>query len=90
MRSRSAPQLAHVDDDELERLAAIWRLHALRGDREAFGIAHTLEVELRRRQRASQMQQLPQEPVPVIPWWKFWKRGATSMNHLDAGGAIET
>ncbi len=67
------PQLAHLDDDELERLAVTWRARAGYGDREAFGIAHALEVERRRRLRASQLQQLPPEPVPVRPWWKFWQ-----------------
>jgi hypothetical protein len=90
MTSRPVPQLAHVDEEELERLAVIWRARARRGDREAFGIAHTNEVELRRRQRASQMQQLPEEPVPMIPWWKFWKRGPASVDKLDDGRASET
>lgn len=65
-------QLGHVDDDELERLAVSWRAQALRGDREAYGIAHALEVERRRRLRASRMAQLPPEPVRPRPWWKFW------------------
>jgi hypothetical protein len=68
------PELSHIDDEELDRLAVSWRAQARRGDREAFGIAHALEVEQRRRLRASQMQQLPPEPAPVRPWWKFWKR----------------
>jgi hypothetical protein len=68
------PQLAHIDDEELERLAVSWRAQAARGDREAFGIAHALEVERRRRLRASQLQQLPPE-APSAPrrWWKFWQ-----------------
>lgn len=71
------PQLAHIDDEELGRLAAAWRTQAGRGDREAFGIAHALEVELRRRTRESQMQQLPPEPVAAPrPWWKFWPLGS--------------
>ncbi|RYF31967.1 MAG: hypothetical protein EOO23_00550, partial [Comamonadaceae bacterium] len=37
---RLHPHLGHVDDDELERLAKTWRAQALRGDREANGIAH--------------------------------------------------
>jgi hypothetical protein len=67
------PQLAHIDDDEIDRLAVRWRAQAGRGDREAFGIAHALEVERRRRLRASQLQQL--EPPPTAPrrWWKFWQ-----------------
>ncbi|MDM0014454.1 hypothetical protein QTH87_18580 [Variovorax sp. J22P168] len=66
-------QLAHIDDDELVRLAVSWRAQAGRGDREAFGVAHALEVECRRRLRTSQLQQLPPEaPAPARPWWKFW------------------
>jgi hypothetical protein len=66
-------QLADIDDDQLVRLAVSWRAQAARGDREAFGIAHALEVECRQRLRASQLQQLPPEPLPAArPWWKFW------------------
>jgi hypothetical protein len=71
------PQLAHIDDDALASLAASWRAQAARGDREAFGIAHALEVERRRRLRVSQMQQLPPEKPPIArPWWKFWNSAA--------------
>lgn len=74
MTTVTTQQLAHVDDAELERLAALWRSRAGYGDREAFGIAHALEVEMRRRTRASQMQQLPPEaPARSRPWWKFWQ-----------------
>ena len=67
-------QLSHIDDDELARLAVSWRALAGRGDREAFGIAHALEVEQRRRTRESQLQQLPPEAPPEPrPWWKFWQ-----------------
>ena len=41
--------VATLSDDELDRLAVTWRLRARRGDREAFGLAHALEVEQRRR-----------------------------------------
>lgn len=75
MPPSATPPLAHLGDDEVARLAAQWRLRAQRGEREAFGIAHTLEVECRRRTRESQMQPLPPEPVPR-PWWKFWQTGA--------------
>lgn len=66
-------QLAQIDDEELVRLAVSWRAQASRGDREAFGIAHALEVECRQRLRSSQLQQLPPPPLPAPrPWWKFW------------------
>jgi hypothetical protein len=67
-------QLANLDDERVEQLAAAWRTQALRGDREAFGLAHAFEVERRRRLRASQLARL--EPLaPLVrprPWWKFW------------------
>jgi len=78
-------QLAHVGDEELERLAIAWRAQAGRGDREAFGIAHALEVELRRRVRTSQLQQLPAPPPPARPWWKFWQTAAAGAQaHPDS------
>lgn len=71
----AVPQLAHIQDDELERLATAWRGRALKGDKEANGIAHLLEVERRRRLRASQMAELPPEPEPAPRvWWKLWQR----------------
>lgn len=74
-----SPQLGHLADEEVERLAAAWRAQALRGDREANGIAHALEVEKRRRLRASQLAQLPPEPAaPPPPSWKFWERRPAS------------
>jgi hypothetical protein len=70
---RAVPHLGHVDDAELERLAVSWRAQALRGDREAYGIAHALEVERRRRLRDSPMVQLvPKASESNRPWWKFW------------------
>ena len=67
-------QIASLDDERLEQLAAGWRAQALRGDKRAFGIAHAFEVERRRRLRESELQQLePLESVaPRRPWWKFW------------------
>jgi hypothetical protein len=70
---RAIPHLGHVDDDELKRLAVSWRAQALRGDREAYGIANALEVERRRRFRDNQMAQFtPEAVVSPRPWWKFW------------------
>ena len=67
-------QIASLDDERLEQLAAGWRAQALRGDRSAFGVAHAFEVERRRRLRESELQQLePLEPFArPKPWWKFW------------------
>jgi len=71
----SADELASLEDAELEQLAVAWRGRASRGDRDAYGVAHALEVELRQRIRASNLQQLPPEaPAAPRPWWKFWQR----------------
>ena len=76
---RTLPPLGHLDDDELVGLAVHWRTQALRGDREANGIAHALEVEQRRRLRVSQLQSLPPEPAaPPRPWWQFWKASSSN------------
>lgn len=75
MTNPSIPPLGHLSDDALASLAAGWRTRAGRGEREAFGIAHALEVELRRRTRDSYLQSLPPEaPSPPRPWWRFWAR----------------
>jgi hypothetical protein len=62
--TRPRAPIETLSDQELERLAAAWRAQALRGDRMAFGKAHALEVEQRRRLRDSQLAQLEQEPKP--------------------------
>lgn len=67
-------ELAHLDDEELDRLVARWRAQAGRGDREAFGIAHLLEVERRRRVRDSRLQQLDKPVAAPRPWWQWWRR----------------
>lgn len=88
MSTASPPaHLAHVPDDELARLAMLWRSRAGHGDREAFGIAHALEVEQRRRQRPSQLALLQRRSQASPPWWKFWavRRGA-SLRGLDRAG----
>jgi hypothetical protein len=73
--------LGNVDDDDLKHLAVSWRAQALRGDREAYGVAHALEVEHRRRLRNSQGAQLQVERVTSArPWWKFWTVNRTA-NH---------
>lgn len=73
----AAAQLDDLDDAELKRLAVFWRAQALRGDREAHGIAHALEVAHRKRLRESQLARLPPEPAALPrPWWKFWAADA--------------
>lgn len=77
--ARMPPHLGHIDDEEFERLAASWRGQALRGDREAYGIAHALKVEQRRRMRESQIAQLPPDSVAKPrPWWRLWQGAGES------------
>jgi hypothetical protein len=72
----SDEELASLDEEELAAYAAEWRARASRGDKSAYGVAHALEVELRRRARTSLMQQLAEEaPAPRRPWWKRWVAG---------------
>lgn len=67
------PPLGHLNDEELASLAATWRTRAGFGQREAFGMAHALEVELRRRTRNSNLQALPSAALPTRRrWWRFW------------------
>ncbi len=68
----------NFSDADLERVAKEWRARADRGERDAFGVAHDCEVELRRRQRAAEKASAPPttlEPLRRQPSWKFW-RGA--------------
>ncbi|MNT37334.1 hypothetical protein D3C72_1734690 [compost metagenome] len=48
-----------LDNDELLAQAKEWRLKALRGERDARGLAHELEGEVRRR--------IPSTYVPLVP-----------------------
>ena len=82
--SRPTPQLGHIADEELDRLAIEWRKRALRGDRESYGIAHALEVEQRRRLRPSQMAALPSVQAVQRPWWRFWSAGAANSSQSIA------
>jgi hypothetical protein len=73
----SHEELASLDEEELIAYAQGWRARASRGDKSAYGVAHALEVELRRRQRTSQLQELAMKPPePPRPWWKRWVAGS--------------
>jgi hypothetical protein len=73
----SNEELASLDEEALVAHAMEWRARASRGDKSAYGVAHALEVELRRRVRTSLMQQLAEEPPPPRrPWWKRWVAGS--------------
>jgi hypothetical protein len=72
----SHEELASLDEEALAAYAVEWRARASRGDKSAYGVAHALEVELRRRARTTLMQQLADEPpAPRRPWWKRWVTG---------------
>jgi hypothetical protein len=77
-------ELAEIESEELDALAVAWRTRALHGDKGANGIAHALEVEQRRRTRASQLQQLPVQPAAgPRPWWRFWQDRTDSRGGED-------
>lgn len=63
-----------ITDERLGELAREWRRRAGRGDPEAFGVAHVLEVEQRRRAKVGERPQLA-EPLAEPPRsrWRFWK-----------------
>jgi len=66
-------ELAALADEEIEQLALAWRSEASRGDRNAFGLAHSLEVERRRRWRERLPSLAEPEPKPQHrTWWQFW------------------
>ncbi|OAK58078.1 hypothetical protein A3K87_03465 [Variovorax paradoxus] len=68
----SAAELAQLEDGMLERLALEWRSSASRGEKQAYGVAHMLEVELRRRVRGRRAEQQPPPPASAPrPWWQF-------------------
>jgi hypothetical protein len=69
------PNPANVSDTDLAVLAHHWRARAMRGEREAFGLAQVLEVEQRRRLRDSIYVELAPAKSQFQtgrPWWKFW------------------
>jgi len=53
-------------------MAASWRVKAGRGQRQAFGIAHALEVELRRRVKTRLVEDSPRESPRRTTRWRFW------------------
>ena len=72
--------LQQLPETELKALAHNWRAEALRGVREARGVAHAYEAELRRRfgtgldagaNTTIDLRPLADRADPE-PWWKFW------------------
>ena len=68
----SSPELARTTDQDLEQMAASWRVKAGRGQRQAFGIAHALEVELRRRVKTRLVEDSPRESPRRTTRWRLW------------------
>ena len=69
------PHPTNVSDTDLAHLAHHWRARALRGERDAFGVAQAFEVEQRRRLRDSffvDLSPMKSEYQTGRPWWKFW------------------
>jgi hypothetical protein len=68
----------NLDPNGLSALAAEWRRRALRGDENARGIAHALEVEVRRitGARPAPVHELDTRHLALReaprPWWKRW------------------
>ena len=64
--------IALLPDEEFVDLTVSWRLRARRGDRQAFGAAHALEVEQRRRHSPPSVVVNPalRTLVTTRPWWK--------------------
>ena len=66
-----------LTDDALAAAAWQQRREALHGNRSAFGRAHELERELRRRSGFSGTSSAPLASSPSQnlprPWWQFWR-----------------
>jgi hypothetical protein len=74
-------EVSDHDPQALAAQAAEWRRRALRGERQARGIAHALEVKVRQLQ-GGRMQpgDLELDTRPLAPWepdrrwWRPWRR----------------
>jgi hypothetical protein len=74
-------EVQELQDEELIAQAREWRHRALRGERDARGMAHELECEVRRRfgmprsdmpQPLPEMRLLAELPRAQQPRWKPW------------------
>ena len=82
----TADELDLLTDGALAEMASAERQRALRGDRNAFGRAHLLERELRRRAGTISSFGPPLDLSPARPtrrWWQFWGRTPNA-----SGGAV--
>ncbi len=73
--------ISELQDQELTASAREWRNRALRGEKDARGMAHALELELRRRsgpqpinENVQTLDTRPQAQRQQVPRrsWKFW------------------
>ena len=73
-------ELQESDPQALAAQAAYWRQRALRGERQARGIAHTLEVKLRQLRGSAPAVHHDLDTRPLAPWpgatrwWARWRR----------------
>lgn len=82
----TADDLDLLTDGALAELASAERQRALRGDRRAFGRAHMLERELRRRAGTISGFGPPLDLAAIRSpkrWWQFWGRTSGA-----AGGTV--
>ena len=73
----TADDLDLLTDGALAEMASAERQRALRGDRNAFGRAHLLERELRRRAGTISSFEPPLDLASIHSrrrWWQFWGR----------------
>ncbi|RYH22580.1 MAG: hypothetical protein EON54_25210 [Alcaligenaceae bacterium] len=68
--------LKQFSNDQLLALAHEWRRRAMHGDRDARGVAHALEVEIRRRVGNAVSSHALLDTRPVAdrirkPWWRL-------------------
>lgn len=75
-QNQPMPKLGELTDDELFAGAHEWRRRALRGEKDARGMAHTLEAEIRRRVGISKssyaaLDTRPLEARARKPWWRL-------------------
>lgn len=86
-------QLALLLDEELQDLAALWRKQAAHGVRPAFGVAHALEAECRRRGREHMAQLRPARVSASADegrWWnRLWPQGVAA-NKKGLGMSAES
>ncbi len=67
LSARLPTQLDHLDDQDLARLATLWRLHALGGNRQVQKIAQLFAIEQQRRHQTRNP-----EPFKITSFLKSW------------------